>query len=234
MNFLNFLLNYEKNNPTNHIIFDGKFFRTTSDYAIIYIVDHDGEITDNQGKLTGFKIDLIRVDNNYAGEILERGNPTGFRLQVRDEIVSVISQQEFSRLTKDKKVNGYLDRIGKAIIALVVCAVVFLIAIFAIKVYNGEYDVPYLSSWFGSKSNYNGTYYKYSGSQLDKSVYFELKSGKWTDNDGYSGKYEVSGNEITLYVGDIPFFNGTIKDGKLEIQITSYSTSVYYKDGYQP
>lgn len=68
----------------------------------------------------------------------------------------------------------------------------------------------------------NGTYYKLGGNgEYDKKTYFVLKSGKWEDEEGESGKYKLKGEKITFYV---TFFgeteelcDGTLSDGVLKI-----------------
>lgn len=74
----------------------------------------------------------------------------------------------------------------------------------------------------GIKAKDNGTYYKLErNGEIDKKTYFVIKSGKWTDEEGESGKYKKSGDKITFYY---TFFgeteeiaSGTIKDGVLKI-----------------
>ena len=69
----------------------------------------------------------------------------------------------------------------------------------------------------------NGTYYKLGGNgEYDKKTYFVLKSGKWEDEEGESGKYKLKGEKITFYV---TFFgeteelcDGTLSDGVLKIR----------------
>lgn len=83
-----------------------------------------------------------------------------------------------------------------------------------------------------------GTYYLYTSGHLDKSDYFELKSGgEWIDSENVYGSYKIKNtNEITFYLGTggIPAMTGIIGDGKLEIVISSYSSRIYYREGDEP
>ena len=73
----------------------------------------------------------------------------------------------------------------------------------------------------------DGIYYKVLPNETtDSKTYFELKSGKWTDEDGETGTYKTEGNNITFY---IEFFGeqeevakGTIEDNILTINQGGY------------
>ena len=81
----------------------------------------------------------------------------------------------------------------------------------------------------------DGTYYLYSetSGSYNKSVYFKLESGEWTDDEGGSGTYQISNGTITFYYTEFgetfDICDGTISDGVL------YVMGRYYcKDGKTP
>ncbi|MCH5156549.1 MAG: leucine-rich repeat protein [Clostridiales bacterium] len=82
----------------------------------------------------------------------------------------------------------------------------------------------------------NGTYYYWNYNRLDKTQYFTLKNGKWTNEAGESGDYELNGASITLYIDFFgsreEYFSGTVKDGVLTL--TGLGTMYFYKEGKQP
>jgi uncharacterized repeat protein (TIGR02543 family) len=89
----------------------------------------------------------------------------------------------------------------------------------------------------GSSSSDKGTYYLYENGSYDKESFITLNDSKWTDDEGESGEYKISGNSITLYVeffGDKEeFATGTISDGVLTLNIMG-ADIVYCKDGKAP
>lgn len=58
-----------------------------------------------------------------------------------------------------------------------------------------------------------GTYYASDDS------YIKLSGGKWTDEEGNSGKYEIKDGVISFMIGDsgMELLSGNIGDGKIEI-----------------
>lgn len=81
-------------------------------------------------------------------------------------------------------------------------------------------------------SNDNGTYYRYSNGNYDKSDYVVLDGSTMTDSDGASGKYEIKDGQIYLYVTVFGFqerISGTIKDGVMVID-----GKTYCKEGCMP
>lgn len=89
----------------------------------------------------------------------------------------------------------------------------------------------------GGGSSVKGTYYLYENGQYVKSNYITLDSDKWTDDDGESGDYAISGENITLYVEFFgekeEFANGTVKNGVLTLNIMGEDI-VYCKEGKAP
>lgn len=73
----------------------------------------------------------------------------------------------------------------------------------------------------------NGTYYKldYNG-ELDKTTYFVLKSGTWTDEDGETGTYKKNGDKIvfyyTLFGETDELCKGTIENRVLKVNGDTY------------
>lgn len=86
----------------------------------------------------------------------------------------------------------------------------------------------------GAGFSVEGTYYLVEHDEYDMKTYFILKGGKWTDEDGVSGDYEISGEKITLYT-DIfgekaEFTGGTLKDGVLTVEGV-FGNKVFAKEG---
>ena len=76
------------------------------------------------------------------------------------------------------------------------------------------------------------TYYAYSYDGLDKTRYFTLKNGKWTDETGLSGDYEKDGTKIVLrytFMGMPIELSGTLEGEKLTL-----SGSIYYTEKGAP
>lgn len=66
----------------------------------------------------------------------------------------------------------------------------------------------------------NGAYYTYSEGEFSKTYYITLKNYKWSDNEGGSGKYKLSGKNITLtetFLGESITIKGTVKNGVLTL-----------------
>ncbi len=64
-----------------------------------------------------------------------------------------------------------------------------------------------------------GIYYLFENEEYDFETFFEIKDGKWTDETGASGEYEIDGETITFYSDlfgqRMELTSGTIKDGVL-------------------
>ena len=79
-----------------------------------------------------------------------------------------------------------------------------------------------------------GTYYLIENDKYVKETYFTLQGGKWTDDDGVSGEYEINGDAITLYTDlfgtKMEFTSGTVKDGVLTLK-GIYGDKVYAQEG---
>ena len=72
----------------------------------------------------------------------------------------------------------------------------------------------------------NGTYYASYGGELNKEKYVTLKTGKWDDSDGASGRYEVSGKSVRLFAKDPVTglemqLNAAVENGVLVVGDTS-------------
>lgn len=82
----------------------------------------------------------------------------------------------------------------------------------------------------------NGTYYYWNYNRLDKTQYYTLKNGRWTNESGESGDYELNSTSITLYVEFFgsreEFLSGTLNDGVLILN--GLGTMYFYKNGKQP
>ena len=65
----------------------------------------------------------------------------------------------------------------------------------------------------------DGTYYLYVNDTLDKTQFITLDDKTWTDDEGETGEYSLSGSNITLYAELLgeqeEFASGTVKDGVL-------------------
>ncbi len=85
----------------------------------------------------------------------------------------------------------------------------------------------------GANSAVNGTYYLYESEQFEKSDWYELKDGVWTDNDGYEGTYKVVGSKISFYGEangeNVKWATGTVKDGALTMSSIG-ATHTYRKE----
>ena len=82
----------------------------------------------------------------------------------------------------------------------------------------------------------DGTYYYWNYDRLDKTQYFILKNGRWTNEADESGEYEIKGTSITLYIeffgSKEEYFGGTVKDGALVL--SGLGTMYFYKEGSAP
>ncbi len=86
-------------------------------------------------------------------------------------------------------------------------------------------------SCFGNSSVY-GTYYKVIGNSVDENVFFTLDNGKWKDENGFSGKCEISNGKITLYAdsrGEMILASGSIGNGEMELKLSEYSKVKFVK-----
>ncbi|MDE6000705.1 MAG: leucine-rich repeat protein [Clostridia bacterium] len=66
----------------------------------------------------------------------------------------------------------------------------------------------------------NGTYYGSSNGKPDPDTYINLKNYKWDDDEGFSGKYKLSGKSIKIYVsmfGENEVYSGTVSNGVLSL-----------------
>ena len=66
----------------------------------------------------------------------------------------------------------------------------------------------------------SGTYYECYDGEYQNDSYITLKNYKWSDGEGSSGKYKLSGSKIKVYVsiaGKTDVYNGTVKNGILKI-----------------
>ena len=83
----------------------------------------------------------------------------------------------------------------------------------------------------------DGTYYLYVNDTLDKTQFITLDDKTWTDDEGETGEYSLSGNSITLYAELLgeqeEFASGTVKDGVLTLDIMGVHI-VYCKEGVTP
>lgn len=118
--------------------------------------------------------------------------------------------------------------INFALIIYAVCIIGGFIALGWYVNYQQGFTIKSCISEMGHKEN--GTYYLKRGDsdEVDKSKYFILDSGKWSDNDGFSGTYELDGGKIKFYVGkdsSMPIMDGTLEGDTLKIaSIGSYTT----------
>ena len=82
-----------------------------------------------------------------------------------------------------------------------------------------------------------GTYYLYMYDTLDKTQFITLDDKTWTDDEGETGEYSLSGNSITLYAELLDekeeFASGTVKDGVLTLDIMGVHL-VYCQEGATP
>ena len=76
-------------------------------------------------------------------------------------------------------------------------------------------------------SSDNDIYYETSGSSLNESSWIKLSGGKWSDDDGESGKYKLDGTKITLLQDGEEIMTGTLKDGVLELEIWGIPAGTY-------
>ena len=83
----------------------------------------------------------------------------------------------------------------------------------------------------------DGTYYLYVNDTLDKTQFITLDDKTWTDDEGETGEYSLSGSNITLYAELLgeqeEFASGTVKDGVLTLDIMGVHI-VYCKEGATP
>ena len=78
----------------------------------------------------------------------------------------------------------------------------------------------------------NGKYYeeKFDGT-LNESSWIELSKKKWTDDEGETGTFELSGTKITFFQDGEDLFDGTLENGVLTIEF--FGTTVYRKEPAQ-
>ena len=81
----------------------------------------------------------------------------------------------------------------------------------------------------------DGKYCEFSDAEgrVDKDSWIELKDGEWGNSEGRSGRFEISGENITLYTErqdeEIEYLVGTLKGGELTFE-NDGSTIVYCRD----
>ena len=89
----------------------------------------------------------------------------------------------------------------------------------------------------GGNASANGTYYLYENDRYDKSQYITLDSGNWSDDDGASGTYTVTGSTIVFYAevsgSNEELYSGTVSDGVLSITVFG-ADMTYCKEGKMP
>ena len=91
----------------------------------------------------------------------------------------------------------------------------------------------------GGGGKTTGTYYEYDKGVKKENSWFELKAkNKWVDDDGLSGRYEITDNTIVFYSvvfgSEEEMFSGTIDNGVITITIKLLGTTIYAKDGALP
>ena len=78
----------------------------------------------------------------------------------------------------------------------------------------------------------NGKYYEEkSDGTLNESSWIELSKKKWTDDEGETGTFELSGTKITFFQDGEDLFDGTLENGVLTIEF--FGTTVYRKEPAQ-
>lgn len=84
-----------------------------------------------------------------------------------------------------------------------------------------------------ANANVGGTYYYCEDDVSDEQFYIDFKNGKWTDDEGQTGDYNVSGNAITLYItfdGEkTEFASGTVSGDDITLNIMG--AGVVYRKG---
>ena len=81
----------------------------------------------------------------------------------------------------------------------------------------------------------DGKYCEYSETEgrVDKESWIELKNGEWGNSAGRSGRYELSGENITLFVmrqeEEIEYLAGILKGGEMTFEKDG-SSLVYCRD----
>lgn len=211
------------------VLFDGTYLKNRDNPANYFSVNSDGAVIDYNKQLTAYTVKLCKRNRDSSEwQILRDGKPSGWRYIVRDGCAILIIEYDDVKLTRSIKIKA---GILSALITIVMFAVAIGVPIYLSEVSNCN-NAPLFSSC--TSSNYDGTYYKYEGAQLNKTTYFTLKNGEWEDNYGFTGKYIIEDGKISLYLGEILMLNGTIGNGKMKLETSPYITSVYYKEGSEP
>lgn len=116
--------------------------------------------------------------------------------------------------------KGWMKSHKKELIVLSLLLLVVLIVSIAVPLYFANI--------------FNGTYYRYSNDTYHKDEYFILTGGKYKDEDGTEGKYEIKGEKIVFYVelfgSQEEFASGTIKDGVITLEFMG-SERIFAKEG---
>ncbi len=88
---------------------------------------------------------------------------------------------------------------------------------------------------FGNQTE--GVYYLYESGIKNDESFIDLKSNTWTDSDGLSGRYALTGNTIVFFADilgeEAEFVSGTLENGILTIDI-GFEMIIYAKDGSMP
>ena len=77
-------------------------------------------------------------------------------------------------------------------------------------------------------------YYEVKGSSIDESSWIKIGGGKWSDDSGESGTYELDGDKITILQDGEELMTGTLKDGTLTLEMMGMPVGMYItKDAYE-
>lgn len=125
----------------------------------------------------------------------------------------------------------------KKIIYVIYCIASFS-CVFTLLIF-GIGQEPF-SSCNAGKFSIIGTYYlQKSNGNIDDYTFIviengdfgdKLDEGSWHDSDGLKGKFIYSSGKITFYNGNnYPILSGNIKDNKLVIEVSNYSSITYVK-----
>lgn len=94
---------------------------------------------------------------------------------------------------------------------------------------NGECDICKYTPMDVSVS---GTYYFCENGSTDDQLYITFKNGKWTDDEGLTGDYSISGNTVTLYLTveneKTEFASGTVDGDDIALDLAG---QVCYRKG---
>ena len=240
LDFIEFFKNEEM--YQRQIVFDGEYFKVGKDCifkwdkktTLVYPTTKSGYPLRDQYDEYTIK-QRIYPDGMAIYYILKSDYFSGYYFEFENNVVKIktkeISDDDLQFLTEKVKTDNKKIRkntVFSAIAGLIIVAIGISYLIYIFNYLRGEGILSSCTSFVQTISE-NGTYYlkRAYTNELDSSTYIKLNGGRWEDSDGLSGTYKISNGNITFYINDNVFLQGSINAGTIQIEaFSSYMTYV--------